>query len=64
MHARLTKSVGFRSAAAGCLAMGAVFAAYCELAAYWKEKEVWRVGKATYNLRTMPYAFMALPESP
>lgn len=35
-----------------------------ELAAFWKEKEVWRVGKATYNERVKPYASMSLPESP
>lgn len=35
-----------------------------ELAAFWKEKEVWRVGKATYNVRDKPYAFMTLPETP
>lgn len=35
-----------------------------ELAAFWNGKEVWRVGKATYNERHKPYAFMSLPESP
>jgi len=33
-----------------------------ELAAFWKEQEVWRVGKATYNERNKPYVFMSLPE--
>jgi hypothetical protein len=35
-----------------------------ELAAFWKEHEVWRVDKATYNERNKPYVFMSLPESP
>jgi hypothetical protein len=35
-----------------------------ELAAFCQGKEVWRVGKATYNERHKPYAFMNLPESP
>jgi hypothetical protein len=35
-----------------------------ELAAFWKEQEVWRVGKATFNERNKPYAFMSLSESP
>lgn len=35
-----------------------------ELAAFRKEQEVWRVGKATYNERNQPYVFMSLPESP
>ena len=35
-----------------------------ELVAYWKEQEVWRVGKATFNERDKPYVFMNLPESP
>ncbi|MGH7134256.1 MAG: hypothetical protein ACREHD_00865 [Pirellulales bacterium] len=35
-----------------------------ELAAFCSGKEVWRVGKAIYNERHKPYAFMSLPESP
>jgi hypothetical protein len=35
-----------------------------ELTAFWKEREVWRVGKALYHERNKPYAFMTLPESP
>lgn len=31
-----------------------------ELAAFYKGKEVWRVGKAAYNERSKPYAFMSL----
>ena len=34
-----------------------------ELAAFWNEDEVWRVGKATFNERNKPYVFMSLPES-
>ncbi|HVX12348.1 MAG TPA: hypothetical protein VHC22_14290 [Pirellulales bacterium] len=35
-----------------------------ELAASWKEREVWRVDRATYNERNKPFAFMSLPEVP
>ncbi|HWB13241.1 MAG TPA: hypothetical protein VG826_28705 [Pirellulales bacterium] len=33
-----------------------------EIAAFWKEQEVWRVDKATFNERNNPYVFMNLPE--
>lgn len=35
-----------------------------ELAASFKEREVWRVGRAVYEERDQPYAFMGLSESP
>ena len=35
-----------------------------ELVASFKEQEVWRVGRATYEERDKPYVFMSLSESP
>ncbi len=35
-----------------------------ELAAFFKEQEVWRVGRAAYEEREKPYVFMSLSESP
>ena len=34
-----------------------------ELAAFWKEEEVWRVSKATFNERNKPCVYLSLPES-
>jgi hypothetical protein len=35
-----------------------------DLAASFKDQEVWRVGRARYEDRDAPYVFMSLSESP